>query len=182
MSETCRTKIDIPFLSTVVRLKQPISLLACSWPRVPLVVRRIALFLSRDAASHPRRVFELWMLDCLTIIVDQFTDSAGLPAMWLLTSLLSQIVLYRLRWGSKLYTEVVGRTKVRVLRTWIACWSKKNSMYVFSLPIHDKLCSAADEEILLGWIFDEWDMFRFSGVELPFLSRTDSSASVFSKK
>ena len=30
-------------------------------------------------------------------------------------------------------------------------------------------------------IFDDREMFRYSGVELPFLSRTGSSASVFSE-
>ena len=70
------------------------------------VVRRIALFFSRDAASHSWRVFRLWMLDCLTTLVDQFADSVGLPAMWNLTSTFLQIVLYRLRCGSKLYTNV----------------------------------------------------------------------------
>ena len=53
------------------------------------IVRRIALFFSRDAASHSRRVFRLWMLDSLVIIVDQFADSEGLPAMGHLEKLTS---------------------------------------------------------------------------------------------
>ena len=55
------------------------------------------------------------MLDCLTTIVDQLANSVGLPAMRNLTSLFSQIVLYKLRYGSNLYTEVVDRTKMRIL-------------------------------------------------------------------
>ena len=45
------------------------------------IVRCIALFFSRDAASHSRRVFRLSMPDCLIILVDQCADYEGLPAM-----------------------------------------------------------------------------------------------------
>ena len=54
------------------------------------------------------------MHDCLITIVNQFADSVRLPAMWNLTYLFLQIVLYKLRYGSKFYTEV-GRTKMRIL-------------------------------------------------------------------
>ena len=45
------------------------------------IVRRIALFFSRDAAWHSRRVFRLRMPDCLVTLVDQCADSEGLQAM-----------------------------------------------------------------------------------------------------
>ena len=55
------------------------------------------------------------MLDRLTTTIDQFADSVGLPAMSHLKFdflFFTNIVLYKLRCGSKLYSTVVGHTKL----------------------------------------------------------------------